>query len=101
MNEPSIRNGTLIDTFEAPTNLIISISVFLEKIANFIVLAIKKAVTNTRAITPPIHIFSITPKIVITDSIYSSPKLTDDTLAIFFISLAVLDISSMFLTFTS
>ena len=61
------KNGNLIVVLLAPTNLIISISVFLENIANLIVLAIKKAVTSIKAITPPIQVFSITSNIFTTD----------------------------------
>ena len=53
-------NGILIDIFEAPTSLIISISLFLEYIASLIVLAIKNAVTRTNDKTATIHIFFTT-----------------------------------------
>ena len=64
-NNPSITNGILIDILDAPTSLIISISRFLANIANLIVLAIKNAVTITKAKTPIIETFLTTSNIVI------------------------------------
>ena len=54
---PSIINGVIIVKLLAPTNLIIDISLFLEKIVNLIVLIIKNTVTRTKAITIPYDTF--------------------------------------------
>ena len=72
-NKPSITKGILIEELEAPTSLIISISVFLEEIVNLIVLDIRKAVTKTKAITVPIDILDIVSKTTISCSTISSP----------------------------
>ena len=47
------ENGVLIVKLDAPTNLIIDISLFLEKIVSLIVFIIKNTVTNIKAITTP------------------------------------------------
>ena len=88
-NNPSTTNGNFIFAFDAPTNLIISISFLLENIVNFIVLLTKNIVTNTNATTIPIKNFSITFNIDNNCSTIPSPYCTNSTLSIFSSSCAV------------
>ena len=57
---PSKKKGCLINVLLAPTNLLISISLFLDWIVILIVFVIKNAVTTKSAITIIYVIFWIT-----------------------------------------
>ncbi len=63
----------LIAILLAPTNRIIDISLFLEKIVSLIVLTIRKTVTKINAITTPYAPFSMILNILIILSTQASP----------------------------
>ena len=97
---PSKINGILILRLDAPTSLIISISLLREKIVILIVFDIKKAVTSIKAATIAILIFFTTSNTVISCSTIPSPYLTVSTFSIFSIFLAISPIVSSSFTLT-
>ena len=68
---PSIINGVLIEKFDAPTNLIISISLLLANIVNLIVFQIKNIVTKINPaiiiIVIPHHMIRLLIPVVLSD----------------------------------
>ena len=84
-SNPSNINGIFILIFDAPTSLIISISLFLEKIVILIVFVIKKAVTTIKAATIIIHNFLTQSNAETKLSTIPSPYLTTVAPSIVFI----------------